>query len=77
MPVTTIKRFQSDRHWYWTLENCNVEVCDEPNTGLTLKYYDDNCKEGRAIFSMSKEDALFLAQAMRELFPFDIPTKIN
>jgi len=67
MPITTIKRFQSDRNWHWTLENCNIEVADEPLTGLTLKYFDSDKKEGHQIFTMSREDALLMRGALNEM----------
>jgi hypothetical protein len=40
MPVTTIKRCQSDQNWWYTVEDCNVECYPESGTGLTITYYD-------------------------------------
>jgi len=69
MPVTTIKRCQSDPDWWYTVENCNAEVVDEPDTGLIIKVHDDLRKEGQTLLSISKEDALLIRDAINQLYP--------
>jgi hypothetical protein len=69
MPVTTIKRCQSDPNWWYTVEDCNVEVHDEPATGLTIKSHSEHCVEGHIMLSMSKEDALLIRDAINQLYP--------
>ena len=50
MPVTTLKRCQSDSDWWYTVEDCNVEVDEEPGSGLTIRYYDTiGVKEGSTV----------------------------
>lgn len=70
MTVTTIKRCQSDPLWYWTVEDCNVEVDDEPGTGLLIKYHDVNVKD-HAKLSVCLEDALLIRDAINQLYPPD------
>jgi hypothetical protein len=69
MPVTTIKRCQSDFDWWYTVENCNVECYPEPGTGLTITYFDEHCKQGKQLFTMNKEDALLIRDALNQLYP--------
>jgi hypothetical protein len=68
MPVTTIKRCQSDDDWWYTIEDCNIEVDDEPGTGLTIKYC-DNQIHGNIMLAVCKEDALLIRDAINQLYP--------
>lgn len=68
--ITTIKRVQTDREWYYHVEDCNIEVDEEPQTGLAIKYFDDlSCKEGKQLLSIGKEDALAIRDAINQLYP--------
>jgi hypothetical protein len=68
MPVTTIKRCQSEPEWWWTVEDC--AECDvEPGYGLTIKYHDDNDQVGEIKLSLGKEDALLIRDAINQLYP--------
>jgi hypothetical protein len=74
MSITTIKRFQRNRHWWWTLEDCNVEVDPEPGTGITLAYHeplpgDDKLSKHKQMLALGREDALLLRDALNQLFP--------
>ena len=70
MPVTTIKRCQSDSgRWWYTVEDCNVECDPEPGTGLTITYFDEQCKQGKQLFTINKEDALLIRDAINQLYP--------
>lgn len=69
MPVTTIKRCQFNRDWWYTVEDCNVEVDDEPGSGLTIKVHDERQKEGQLLLAIGKEDALLLRDAINQLYP--------
>ena len=69
MPVTTIKRCQSDPDWWYTVEDCNVEVHDEPGSGLTIKAHDEHRKDGNILLSVNKEDALLIRDAINQLYP--------
>ena len=70
MPITTIKRCQSEPEWWYTVENCNVEVDEDPGTGLTIKYYDDiGCPQGQISLSVGIEDALLIRDAINQLYP--------
>lgn len=71
MTITTIKRVQTNRHWWYTVENCNVEVEDQPNSGVRIMEHDDNNKAGRLLLSVNLEDALLLRDALNELYPPD------
>lgn len=69
MPITTIKRVQSDRDWWYTIEDCNSEVDEDPQTGLYIKYHDDSNPVGRMLLSVNKEDALLIRDAINQLYP--------
>lgn len=69
MPVTTIKRCQSDRNWWYTVEDCNVEVDDQPGSGLAIKTFDVHNKEGMLLLSIGIEDALLIRDAINQLYP--------
>jgi hypothetical protein len=72
MPITTLKRFQSEREWWHTLEDCNAEIEENPQSGSRLLYYDEfTCKEGKLIFSLDKADTLLLRDALNQLYPPD------
>lgn len=70
MPITTIKRCQSDKDWWYTIEDCNIEVDDEPGSGLAIKVHDEMYKEGKTLLSVGKEDALLIRDAINQLYPF-------
>ena len=70
MPVTTLKRCQSDSDWWYTVEDCNVEGDEKSGSGLTIRYYDTmGVKEGRTALSVGKEDALLIRDAINQLYP--------
>lgn len=72
MPITTIKRCQSEPEWWYTVENCNVEVDEDPGTGLTIKCYDDiGSPQGKISLSVGIEDALLIRDAINQLYPID------
>ena len=73
MPVTTIKRCrcQSHRDWWFTVEDCNIEVEEEPGTGLAIKSHDERCPEGRTVLSVQLADALLIRDAINLLYPPD------
>ena len=72
MPVTTIKRCLPDSgRWWYTVEDCNVEAGPEPGTGLTITYYDKQCKQANQLCTMNKEDALLIRDAINQLYPTD------
>jgi hypothetical protein len=69
MPVTTIKRCQSEPEWWWTVEDCFAECDVEPGSGLTIKYHDDNDQVGEIKLSLSKADAFLIRDAINQLYP--------
>jgi hypothetical protein len=69
MPVTTIKRCQSDPNWWYTVEDCNIEVDELPGSGLAIKYHDDGKPQGTTQLSVGKEDALLIRDAINQLYP--------
>lgn len=69
MPVTTLKRVQSHRDWWYTIEDCNIEVDEEPGSGLAIKLHHEDCKEGSTLLSVGKEDALLIRDAINQLYP--------
>jgi formylmethanofuran dehydrogenase subunit A len=69
MPVTTLKRCQSDPNWWYTVEDCNTEVEEDPGTGIVIKYYDDHNPAGRLLLSVGLEDALMIRDAISQLYP--------
>lgn len=75
MPITTIKRVQTDGNWWWTLEDCNVEVTDEPKSGLTVTYHEKDKKN--QILTLSQEEAVLFRDALMELYPLDKFPKSN
>jgi hypothetical protein len=70
MPVTTIKRCQSDPNWWYTVEDCNLEIDNKSGTGLTIKYW-DNQTHGNIMLAVSKEDVLLIRDAINQLYPPD------
>ena len=64
MPVTTIKRCHSNPNWWYTVEDCNVEIHDEPGTGLTIKSHRE-----QILLAVCKEDALLIRDAINQLYP--------
>jgi hypothetical protein len=69
MPVTTIKRCQSDPNWWYTVEDCDIEVDEVPGSGLAIQSHDEQCWEGRTILSVGREDALLIRDAINQLYP--------
>lgn len=69
MPVTTLKRCQSEAEWWFTVEDCNVEIDEEPGSGLCIRYHDEKNYEGKLLLSVSKEDALLLRDAINQIYP--------
>jgi hypothetical protein len=68
MPITTLKRCQSDPEWWFTVEDCN-KVEEDPGTGLCVKYYDSFNRGGKIQLSIGIEDALLLRDAINQLYP--------
>jgi hypothetical protein len=69
MSITTIKRCQSDPHWWYTVEDCYVEGEPESGSGLTITYFDENRPAGDRLLCVSLEDALLLRDAINQLYP--------
>lgn len=69
MPVTTIKRVQSDPDWWFTVEDVMVEACEDPGTGLTIRSHDERNKEGAISLCVGLEDALLIRDAINQLYP--------
>ena len=69
MPVTTLKRCQCDPDWWYTVEDCNVEVDEEPGSGLCIRYFDDHNPQGKLLLSIPKEDALLIRDAINQIYP--------
>jgi hypothetical protein len=70
MPITTIKRCQSEPEWWYTIENCMIEVDEDPGTGLTIKHYDEiGQPQGQILLSVGLEDALLIRDAINQLYP--------
>lgn len=69
MPVITFKRCQSNPEWWFTVEDCNIGVDEEPGSGLCIKYHDERNQGGKLLLSVSKEDALLLRDAINQIYP--------
>lgn len=70
MPVTTIKRCQSEPDWWYIIEDCNLECVPESGTGLTITYFTGyQTKKGRQLLAVNKEDALLIRDAINQLYP--------
>ena len=69
MPESTIKRCQVKREWWYTVEDCNIEVTEKPGSGLAIKYHDDDCPQGRTLLSVTADDALCIRDAINQLYP--------
>ena len=69
MPVTTIKRCQSDPNWWFTVEDCNVECDPESGAGLTITYFDKHQAKVKRLLAVNKEDALLIRDAINQLYP--------
>lgn len=69
MPVTTIKRCQSDCDWWYTVEDCNVTCDPESGTGLTITYFDEHQTKAQRLLAVNKEDALLIRDAINQLYP--------
>lgn len=55
MPVTTLKRCQSDAEWWFTVEDCNVEIDEEPGSGLCIRYHDEKITKANFFFLFQKK----------------------
>jgi len=71
MPITTIKRCQSEPEWWFTVEDYNVEIDSDSGTGITIKYHDDSIS-GLLKLSVGKEDALLIRDAINQLYPPEV-----
>jgi hypothetical protein len=71
MSITTLKRFQSNKNWWFTLEDCNAEVDNEPKTGSRLLLHEQLNKSGEPLFSLNLEDTLLLRDSLNQLYPID------
>jgi hypothetical protein len=71
MPITTIKRCQSEPDWWFTVEDTQTDYPD-PQTGLTITYFDENVSKGKIELSVTKEDALLIRDAINQLYPLSI-----
>ena len=69
MPVTTIKRCQSDPDWWFTVEDCNIEVEEKAGSGLAIKSHDERCPQGTTVLSVGIADALLIRDAINQLYP--------
>ena len=69
MPVTTIKRCQSEPDWWYTVEDCNIEAEEGPGSGLAIKYHNGRNPQGTTRLSIGKEDALLIRDAINQLYP--------
>jgi len=69
MPVTTIKRCQSDDLWWYTVEDCWAETGADPGSGLTITYHDTNNPAGNVELAVGTEDALLIRDAINQLYP--------
>ncbi len=75
MPITTIKRCQSQSGYWHTVENCNIEVDEDPGSGLAIKtHYDPDGPLGHTVLSVGREDALLIRDAINQLYPPDATT---
>ena len=68
MPITTIKRCQSDENFWYTIEDRHSDTV-EPQSGLMIRVYDKRILEGRTLLETSKEDALMIRDAINQLYP--------
>lgn len=69
MTITTIKRCQHDPDWWFTVEDCNVDIQDEPGSGLCIKHHDLRNEKGKVELSVGIEDALLILDAINQLYP--------
>lgn len=69
MAMTTIKRVQSRKLWWYTVEDCYVETGDDPGTGITIKIHTAQASSGETAFSVRLEDALLIRDAINALYP--------
>lgn len=70
MPVSTIKRVRANPEWWFTLEDVMVEACEDPGSGLTIRYFDNYAsKDGKTLLCISREDALLIRDAINQLYP--------
>ena len=69
MTITTIKRCQSNYHWWYTVEDTNVEGDPEPKNGLTIRSFHETNKEGTLELFVGKDDALLIRDAINQIYP--------
>ena len=74
MSVTTIKRCQSNPEWWFTVEDCNIEVDEMPGSGLAIRYHDEHNPQGKTELVIGREDALLIRDAINQLYP---PTRVT
>lgn len=69
MPVTTIKRCQSDDLWWYTVEDCWAGAGGDPGNGLTIAYHDIHSAKEKVELAVGLEDALLIRDAINQLYP--------
>lgn len=70
MTITTLKRCQSDPDWWYTVEDCNVELGGDPGSGLSIRCFDNyGQREGKLLLSIGREDAIMIRDAINQLYP--------
>lgn len=72
MPITTINRCQSEPEWWFTVEDTHAADYPDPQTGLTITYFDENVSKGKIELSVTKDDALLIRDAINQLYPLSI-----
>jgi hypothetical protein len=70
MPITTIKRCQSDPDWWYTIENCpGAWARGERSGGLTITYHDTDNPAGKVVLELGTEDAILIRDAINQFYP--------
>ncbi len=72
MPITTIKRCQSEPEWWFTVEPTQATGYLDPQAGLTIIYFDENFLKGKVELSVTEADALLIRDAINQLYPLSI-----
>lgn len=67
--MTTIKRVQSRKLWWHTVEDRHAEIEDDPGTGVTIKLHTEEISGGETMLSVNLEDALPIRDAINALYP--------
>ena len=69
MAITTVKRVQSRKPWWYTVEDRYAELEDDPGTGITIKLHTEEIPGGETMLSVNLEDALLIRDAINALYP--------